>query len=94
MIKHAANEDEAILSAEERVNMAFERLKAGATFTDHQMKWLERIRAHLIANLTIDKADFDTLPIFQREGGWNVANKVFGNHLESILHDFNAAVAT
>ena len=94
MIKHAANEDEAILSAEERVNMAFERIKAGTTFTDHQMKWLERIRAHLIANLTIDKADFDTLPIFQREGGWNVANKVFENHLESILHDFNAAVAT
>ena len=94
MIKHAANEDEAILSAEERVNMAFERINAGTTFTDNQMKWLERIRAHLIANLTIDKADFDTLPIFQREGGWNVANEVFGDHLESILHEFNEAVAT
>jgi hypothetical protein len=47
------------------------KIKAGTTFTDNQMKWLERIRAHLIANLTIDKADFDTLPLFQREGGWN-----------------------
>ena len=47
------------------------RIKAGTTFTDNQMQWLERIRAHLIANRTIDKADFDTLPIFQREGGWN-----------------------
>lgn len=47
------------------------RIIAGTTFTDNQMQWLERIRAHLIANLTIDKADFDTLPIFQRGGGGN-----------------------
>ncbi|MFZ2071583.1 MAG: DEAD/DEAH box helicase family protein [Halobacteriota archaeon] len=94
MIKHAADEDEALLNAEERVKGAFERVTSGKSFTGNQMKWLERIRAHLIQNLTIDKADFDTLPIFQREGGWKAANSAFGSNLETFLQEFNWAVAT
>ncbi len=94
MVKHAADEDEMLLNAEERVNGAFERVTSGKSFTRNQMKWLERIRAHLIQNLTIDKADFDTLPIFLREGGWKAANSAFGSNLESFLQEFNWAVAT
>lgn len=94
MIKHAANEDELLLNAEERVNGAFEMLTTGKTFTDDQMKWLERIRMHLIENLSIDKEDFDSLPIFQRGGGWVAADRVFDSNLESFLHEVNTAVAT
>ena len=94
MIKHAANENELLLNAEERVNGAFEILTAGKTFTEDQMKWLERIRMHLIENLSIDKADFDSLPIFQRGGGWVTADRVFDSNLESFLHEVNTAVAT
>ena len=93
MIKHAANEDEPLLNAEERVDSAFERVTSGKTFTDDQMRWLQRIREHLIANLTIDKSDFDALPIFQRAGGWIAADRVFDNSLESVLHEVNTAVA-
>jgi type I restriction enzyme R subunit len=93
MIKHAANEDELLLNAEERVNGAFEMVTTGKTFTDDQMKWLERIRMHLIENLSIDKEDFDSLPIFQRGGGWVAADRVFNNNLESFLHEVNTAVA-
>ena len=94
MVKHAINENELLLNAEERVNGAFEIVTSGATFTDDQMKWLERIRMHLIKNLSIDKSDFDLLPIFQRGGGWVAADRVFDSNLESFLHEVNTAVAT
>ncbi len=94
MIKHAANEDEPLLNSEERIDMAFEKVTSKKSFTDDQMKWLGKIRAHLIENLTIDKEDFDIIPIFQRDGGWMAANKVFEGNLESILMEFNWAVTT
>jgi type I restriction enzyme R subunit len=94
MIKHAAREDEPLLDAEERVNRAFALITSGKTFTGDQRKWLARIRAHLIANLTIAHEDFDLFPIFQREGGWIVANKTFEENLETLLQEFNEAVAT
>ena len=93
MIKHAADEQEPLLNAVERVEKAFEKVMEGKSFTDEQMKWLGKIKSHLIENLTIDKEDFDTLPIFQRQGGWSVANKAFGGMLEDILHKFNHEVA-
>jgi type I restriction enzyme R subunit len=94
MIKHAARESEPLFSAEERVERAFAQLTHGKTFTEMQAKWLGRIRAHLIENLTIAREDFDILPIFQREGGWTVANKVFGGNLVTLLQELNEAVAT
>jgi type I restriction enzyme R subunit len=93
MIKHAAKEEEPILSAQERVDRAVSKITEGTDFTEQQLKWLERIRGHLIENLTIGKEDFE-LPIFDREGGWNVANKAFDNNLETLLKEFNEAVAT
>jgi len=94
MIKHAVNEGAPLLTAEERVDRAFSLVIEGKSFTDIQLRWLERIRDHLITNLTIDRNDFDLLPVFQREGGWTVANRIFNNDLESLLQEFNAAVAT
>lgn len=93
MIKRAAREEEPILSAQERVERAISKVTEGKDFTEQQLKWLERIRGHLIENLTIEKEDFE-LPIFEREGGWNVANKAFDNNLETLLKEFNEAVAT
>jgi Domain of unknown function (DUF3559). len=58
MVKHAAHEEEELLTAEERVSRAFEKVAAGKTFTTEQQVWLDRIRAHLTANLSIDKEDF------------------------------------
>lgn len=93
MIKRAAREEEPILSAQERVERALSKVTEGKDFTEQQTKWLGRIRGHLIENLTIEKEDFE-LPIFEREGGWNVANKAFDNNLETLLKEFNEAVAT
>ena len=93
MVKHAAREDAPLLTAQERVARAFERLTADKSFTAGQQQWLDRIRRHLEANLTIDKDDFDYLPVFADVGGWARADKEFDGKLVSLLNELNAAVA-
>lgn len=93
MVKHAAHEEEPLFTAEERVKNAFDRLTEGKSFTTDQLQWLERIREHLIANLSIDKDDFEVVPIFTHFGGWGRANRVFNNQLDEIIRDLNEAIA-
>jgi type I restriction enzyme R subunit len=93
MIKHAAREEESLLTAEERVSLAFDRVTVGKDFTSDQRLWLDRIRSHLIANLSIDKEDFEYIPVFSDYGGWNKANRVFEGQLSTLISEFNRAVA-
>ena len=93
MVKHAANEQQPLYTAEERVKLAFVKLTAGKSFTPEQQQWLDRIEAHLIENLTIEQDDFDTLPVFTRAGGWGRANKVFWGELSSMIGRLNEAIA-
>ena len=93
MVKHAADEASPLLSAEERVNLAFKRVTAGREFHSHQQPWLERIRAHLVETLSIDEEDFDLFPIFERAGGWGRAVTVFAGRLPELIHQFNEAIA-
>jgi type I restriction enzyme, R subunit len=93
MVKHAAREQEPLLTAEERVDRAFEQITAGREFTEEQQRWLDRIRAHLVENLSIDREDFDDLPVFTRHGGWAKANRDFQGQLEQLLKGVNEAVA-
>ncbi|MBI3830391.1 MAG: DEAD/DEAH box helicase family protein [Planctomycetes bacterium] len=92
MVKHAAREEAPLLTAPERVDAAFVRLSASQTFTPEQQKWLSRIRSHLIENLTIDREDF-ALPVFERDGGWKPADKVFAGRLLDILKRLNREIA-
>ena len=93
MVKHAADEAAPLLTAEERVAAAVARLTAGKTLTADGERWLGRIREHLVANLTIDRDDFEFVPIFARDGGWPQANRAFDNQLEAFLRALNAAMA-
>jgi len=93
MVKHAARDQEPLLTAAERADRAMAAITAGRTFKPEQQRWLDRIREHLITNLTIDRADFDALPIFSRDGGWGVANRIFGNNLQDLLLRINEAIA-
>jgi type I restriction enzyme R subunit len=93
MVKHAARSQEPLFTAEERVRLAFVKVTSGRTFTAEQRKWLDRIRDHLVENLSIDREDFDTIPIFTLSGGWGKANKVFESRLEPLLKEFNEAIA-
>ncbi len=93
MVKHAAREQEPLLTAAERVDRAFQQITAGREFTDQQRLWLDRIRAHLIVNLSIGREDFDDLPVFARQGGWATANRDFEGKLADVVTAVNEAVA-
>jgi len=93
MVKHAARDQEPLYTASERVQRAFEKVTTGKQFNDEQQKWLERISEHLIANLSIDKDDFEVVPVFTRFGGWGRANQSFNNQLDNLLRDLNEAIA-
>lgn len=92
LIKHAAKGEE-LMTAETRVQKAFERVRRGRYFTDDQEKWLDLIRKHMVANLLIEKDDFDLLPIFARSGAsYNTLNRVFDGQLDKIINELNEAV--
>jgi type I restriction enzyme R subunit len=93
MVKHAADEQQPLFTASERVENAFAKITAGRTFTPEQEQWLGRIREHLRANLTIDQDDFETLPVFTRFGGWGKVSKVFGPELPQLIKQLNQAIA-
>lgn len=93
MVKHAARTEEPLLTAEERVGKALARLTAKKRFTADQQKWLERIREHLVANLSIDEDDFENVPVLQNAGGWRNAERAFDGRLSSLLKAFNEAIA-
>lgn len=93
MVKHAARDDEPLLTADERVERAIHRVAFGKTFTQEQWGWLGRIRDHMIANLSIDREDFDLSPVLSRAGGWMPAERTFEGQLEQLLYSLNEAVA-
>ncbi len=93
MVKHAARQEEPILTAAERVDRAMGKATAGKTFTQEQTMWLDLIRAHMVQNLTIDLSDFEAAPIFATKGGLGRARKVFTGDLEAFIEEFNYAMA-
>ena len=93
MVKHSAKEEEPIFTAEERVDNALKKVMSGKSFNEEQRNWLGLIRQHLITNLTIELADFEYAPIFERQGGKGKAEKVFGDKLESLISEINCAIA-
>jgi len=93
MVQHAAREQAPLLTAEERVERAFQNITARWVFTDQQRQWLDRIRAHLIENLSIDQEDFEASPVFARAGGWKPADRAFDGKLDRLLKALNEAIA-
>jgi type I restriction enzyme R subunit len=93
MVKHAAREEEPLLTAPERVERAFNKVTADRSFTEEQQKWLDRIRAHLVVSLSVGREDFEAVPVLHDPGGWRPADRAFGGRLEELLERINEAVA-
>lgn len=93
MVKHAADDHAPLLTAAERVERAVAKVTAGKTFSPEQRQWLDRIREHLLTNLSIDPADFDVIPIFADRGGLGVARRVFDGQLNTLIGELNEAIA-
>ena len=93
-VKHAANGQAPLLSAQERVERAFEQVTGGQAWNEEQRKWLGRIREHLVENLSVSLQDFDAFPIFDDYGGRGRMERIFTQPvLLKLVEDFNMALA-
>jgi type I restriction enzyme R subunit len=89
MVKRAALESSPLLTAEERVDAAVEQVTAGRELSAEQLKWLDYIRQHLVQNLSIERDDFEVIPVLLDRGGWGRADRVFEGHLADLINDLN-----
>lgn len=93
MVKHAAKDTEPLLSPEERVSQAIQKVTAGKNLNDEQQKWMEYIKEHLKQNMTLDEDDFSMVPALSDRGGLNKFKKVFTSDYKKIINEINLAVA-
>jgi len=66
--------------------------KQGMKFSDEQRRWLEMIRDHVVANLSIERDDFEYVP-FAQEGGIGKVYQLFGEELWGMLEELNEVLA-
>ena len=62
--------------------------EGGDRFTPEQIKWLEMIRNHIAANLSIEPDDFELSP-FNQHGGLGKVHQLFADKLGVILDELN-----
>ena len=96
LVRFAIHQDKELVPFPERVNANFNawlvQQEKAKKFTEEQRHWLEMIRDHVAANLSIEKDDFELAP-FNREGGLGKVHQVFGSELERIVEELNGALA-
>jgi type I restriction enzyme R subunit len=77
-----------LISHQERIKNAVNKLKKKHNFSKMELDWLGRIEAHLLHESILDKETFDT-GAFKSKGGFMKINKIFGNKLEEIISEIN-----
>jgi type I restriction enzyme R subunit len=94
LVRFAMHRDDELVPFPERVNDNFEKWMAGHKdrFTPEQRRWLEMIRDHVAANLSIEADDFDLAP-FAQEGGLGKVHQVFGDQLTAVIEELNGVLA-
>lgn len=79
----------ALISHEERVRRAVEKLKQNHDFTKVQLGWLSRIEAYLENELIISAETFNTDVRFRQQGGLRQVDLAFGGRFAEIIVEFN-----
>jgi len=77
-----------LISHEERIKRAVEKLRKNHNFSKMELDWLDRIQKALLSETIIDRKTFDT-GAFKTQGGFARANKIFNNKLEDYLQELN-----
>ena len=89
LVRFALGEENELVPFPEKVNERFaagllQQENAGREFTDEQRRWLEEIRDHIAASMSISTDDLDYTPFVER-GGIGKAFEVFGDDLVRCL---------
>lgn len=96
LVRHAMGEDEVLAPfrevVEERFYAWLNAQDRAGRFTPEQMEWLDLIKQHLAASLSIEPEDFEYAPFHER-GGRFKAIRLFGrDELRTILSELNEAI--
>jgi type I restriction enzyme R subunit len=97
LVRFAIHQDNELVPFPDKVNVNFaawiaQQENGGKKFSDEQRRWLEMIRDHIAANLSIDADDFDYAP-FAQQGGLGKVHQVFGDELNGLLEEMNEVLA-
>ena len=94
LVRFAMHRDDELVPFPERVKANFEKWIEGHKdkFTPEQRRWLEMIRDHIAANLSVETDDFDLAP-FAQQGGLGRVHQVFGKEINKILEELNGILA-
>ena len=65
---------------------------AGEKFNEEQMEWLRMIREHIITSFHLERDDLDMAP-FDGKGGLGRMYKLFGDRMDGVIDELNAALA-
>ena len=77
-----------LISHEDRIRRAVDKLREKHNFTKMELDWLGRIEKTLLAETVIDRETFDT-GSFKTQGGFERINKQFSGKLETYLLELN-----
>lgn len=78
----------ALISHEQRIINAVEKLKRKHYFSKMELDWLKRIEKYLLHESVLDKEAFDS-GAFKTYGGYNRINKIFNNKLDNVISELN-----
>ena len=97
LVRFAMHQDNELVPFPEKVQVNFkawlaQQEAAGHKFSDEQRRWLEMIRDHNAANLSIETDDFDYAP-FAQEGGIGKVHQIFGERLAPLIKELNSTLA-
>jgi type I restriction enzyme, R subunit len=97
LVRYALHHDDELSPFAEVVDQRFEtwvneQEADDRSFTPEQRRWLELIRDHVAASMSITADDFGYTP-FNEEGGIGRVFEVFGDDLDSLLDELNRVLA-
>lgn len=78
-----------ILNHEDRITMAFQKLRQNHQFTPVEDHWLLMIESNLLVENTIDETIFDDVYIFKSKGGFKRIDKEFNFQLKALINELN-----
>lgn len=78
----------ALLSHEERIQRAMDKVRKMSSWNKVQLNWLDRFEKQLLAETIIDRESFEA-GAFKKEGGFTRIDKIFGGKLDEVLEKIN-----
>ena len=78
-----------LVSHEERIHRAVQRLRDSHDFSKQELNWLSRIETYLINDSVLNTSVFDTDERFRSKGGFKKIDKVFHGTLASVVVELN-----